>query len=111
MLLALWNILFTQVWGFRNGTLHGGDSIVEKYERSNLTRELGEWKRNAAVTLGPTQTYLTAYDMKDVPKWQTDYMKTTIEILTKASKNYKKSILERQHLITEYFTAAEMPPD
>ena len=49
--------------------------------------------------------------MKDVPKWQADYMKTTIEILTKASKNYKKSILERQHLITEYFTAAEMPPD
>ena len=111
LLLCVWNILFTQVWGFRNGTLHGRESIVDKYERRNLIHELREWKREPALKLGSSQTYLTMYDMKDVPKWQTEYMKTTIEILTKAARNYRASILEQQHLITEYFTAAEMPPD
>ena len=44
LLLSLLDILFAQVRDFRNGVLHGNDSIVETYERSNLLNELQEWK-------------------------------------------------------------------
>lgn len=111
LLLSLWNILFAQIWEFCNGTLHGGESIVETYERRNLLQELREWKRDSATKLGATQLYLTSYSISDASKWQTGFMKTTTEILAKAAKNYRTSLLERHPLITQYFTAADMPPD
>ena len=68
LLLSLWKILFMQIWDFRNGELHGRDSVVETYERSILRGELIEWNRNAAEKIGAHQAYLAEYNITDIDK-------------------------------------------
>ena len=111
LILSLWKILFTQVWDARNGELHGKKSIVETYERSILRNELEEWKRNAAEKIGAHQAYLADYELEDVDKWPTTAMKNVAETLAHAARNYNRSVLTRQPLITSYFTPSDMAPD
>ena len=85
--------------------------MVETYERSILRKELAEWKRNAAEKIGAHQAYLAEYDISDVDKWPTSAMKNIAETLAHAARNYKKSVLAKQPLITKFFTPADMRPD
>ena len=109
--LCLWKVLFTQIWDFRNGELHGRESLIETYERSILKDELREWKRNAAGKLGAKQVYLVDFNLRDLNKWPTTAMKNTAETLAHAARNYRKSGLTRQPLITKFFSPADMVPD
>ena len=111
LILSTWKILFVQVWDFRNGELHGRNSIVETYERSILRDELVEWKRNAASKIGAHQAYLADYDTADLDRWPTAAMKNVAETLAYAARNYRRSILAKQPLITRFFSPADMRPD
>ena len=111
LLHSVWKILFTQIWDFRNGELHGRNSIVETYEREMLKEELIEWNRNAALKIGAHQAYLAEYDIADIDKWPTSAMKNVAETLAHAARNYKRSVLARQPLITRFFSPADMRPD
>ena len=111
LFLSLWKILFTQIWDARNNELHGKKSIVETYERSILRKELVEWRHNAAAKIGAHQAYLAEYNLDDVDKWPTTAMKNVAETLAYAARNYNNSVLNRQPLITTFFTPANMEPD
>ena len=100
-----------QVLDFRNGELRGRNSIVETYERSILQEELVEWNRNAASKIGAHQAYLADYDIADLDRWPTTAMKNVAETLAYATRNYRRSILAKQPLITRFFSPADMRPD
>ena len=105
--LGLWRIMFAPIWEHRNSIAHDDDNIVTKYERERLTQELSDWKREAATRLGHDQLYLTAFDPLQLASWTTSAMRNTIQLLTKAAKNYRRSIEEDQPLITSYFHTME----
>ena len=96
---------------FRNGELHGRKNSIKTYERSILKGELTEWKRNAASKLGAEQVYLVDFNLRDLDKWPTTEMKNTAETLAHAARNYRKSVLTRQPLITKFFSPTDMVPD
>ena len=85
--------------------------MVETYERSILQKELIEWNCEAALKIGAHQAYLADYDINDIDRWPTTTMKNVAETLAHATRNYKKSVLARQPLITRFFSPADMRAD
>ena len=105
--LGLWRILFAQVWELRNKHNNHTESIASVYERNQLVQELREWKRTRTTRLGAHQSYLAEYDLVDIQRQQTSSLKTRIEILTIAARNWRKSCKSGQKLITQYFIPDE----
>ena len=101
--LGAWNILFTQVWDLRNKQNHSSESITDAYERRLLKAELKEWKQTRSIRLGAHQSYLAEYDLTEVMRQPTSSLKTTIDILTIAARNWRKASKSGQKLITKYF--------
>ena len=101
---GLWTILFAQIWETRNNIKHGNTSIVDKIEREQLITELHEWKRNSGNRLSSGQQYLIDYNIHDLTQWTTTGLKSTVELLIQAAKNFRQAIQNQQHLITQYFS-------
>ena len=101
--LGLWKILFAQVWELRNKHNNCAESIADIYERNQLLAELHEWRRVGPERLGAHQAYLAECDPKDMQQQQTASLRTRIEILTLAARNWRNSCRAGQKLITQYF--------
>ena len=103
---AISTVLFEPLWEHRNTVLHGRESVVEQYERSELIDTLMGWKSQAGANLGHQQAYLVEYSYEDLQSWQTTTLRETIRLLEKAADNHRESLLnEGQTLITDFFQA------
>ena len=100
--LGLWRTLLATVWEQRNKTAHNDDNIVTKIERQQFTRELLEWKREKHTRLSATQHYLVGYSVQTMVTWSNSAMRVMLELLEKAARNYRKGMMIRQRLITEF---------
>ena len=103
MHLGLWRILFFPVWESRNDVAHDTDNVVDRYEKERLINDLTEWKRASATRLSSHQLFLVEYKIDDLETWPTSGLRSTLDLLAQAAKNFRKSQEESQSLITSFF--------
>ena len=110
--VGLWKILFPAVWEYRNHVLHGDDDVVQSYEREMLIHELTEWHTHGLHRLGYRQHYLAEFSLDTIHQWTNTTMRATLELLSKASKNYHESITHnRQRTMHDFFQPVNTDPD
>ena len=91
------------VWESRNDVAHDTDNVVDRYEKERLISDLTEWKRASATRLSSHQLFLVEYKIDDLETWPTSGLRSTLDLLAQAAKNFRKSQEESQSLITSFF--------
>ena len=81
---------------------HSDESIAEKIEQSQYTRELTEWKSDmhTRLRLSTTRHNLFGYIiMKSMYMWSNSAIRVMLELLEQAARNYRKGLQYQQLLI------------